>query len=55
MCSTCGCGSAQVRIGELPHTHDDAPKKMSQNRPHFTISGLPPCKRNIPTTPKPVC
>ncbi len=40
MCSTCGCGSAQVRIGELPHTHDDAPKKMSQNRPHFTISGF---------------
>lgn len=40
MCSTCGCGSAQVKIGALPHSHSDDSKKTFQNSPHFKISSI---------------
>lgn len=37
MCTTCGCGHPdQVRIGELPHTHDQEPKKAGS--PNFSQS-----------------
>lgn len=40
MCSTCGCGSAQVKIGALPHTHSDDSNKPPKNPPHFKIAGV---------------
>ncbi|SUT94028.1 hydrogenase nickel incorporation protein HypB [Actinobacillus lignieresii] len=42
MCSTCGCGSAQVRIGELPHTHSNDGKipSIPQHSNPFVINGI---------------
>ena len=40
MCTTCGCGHPeQVRIGELPHSHDgDNATKSSKTPPHFSTA-----------------
>ncbi len=42
MCSTCGCGSAQVKIGELPHTHYNDGELPSKSQPShsFAIKGV---------------
>lgn len=47
MCTTCGCGTGEVRIGALPHHHNEP--KLSQNQPHLTLSTFSPMATNNDT------
>ncbi|WP_040976590.1 hydrogenase nickel incorporation protein HypB [Necropsobacter massiliensis] len=43
MCTTCGCGHPeQVRIGELPHAHDNSAAKSAVKLPNFSHSSFRP-------------
>ncbi|WP_032092215.1 hydrogenase nickel incorporation protein HypB [Necropsobacter rosorum] len=43
MCTTCGCGHPeQVRIGELPHAHDDSAAQSAVKLPDFSHSSFRP-------------
>ena len=41
MCTTCGCGHPdQVRIGELPHVHNDSNAQHATKLPNFSYSSF---------------
>ena len=41
MCTTCGCGHPdQVRIGELPHVHNDSNAQHATKLPNFSHSAF---------------
>ena len=41
MCTTCGCGHPdQVRIGELPHVHNDSNEQHETKLPNFSHSSF---------------
>jgi len=41
MCTTCGCGHPdQVRIGELPHVHNDSNAQHATKLPNFSHSSF---------------
>ena len=48
MCTTCGCGHPdQVRIGELPHVHNDSNAQHATKLPNFSHSAF-----RIPDSPQ---